>query len=156
MFSFSVEFDASGPEGQIAEDFGIGSPAQKTWDRIVFDGSTPYMPMVTGTFINQSISATNFGSGELVYPGPFAHYLWMGILYVDPEYGKGAFFDPDLGFWSRPGVTKVPSGRELEFNKEANPNADPRWVERAAADNYPQWEAEMQRHADAGFPMGGE
>jgi len=154
-FQASINFNAKGLEQKLKADFGPGSDAQYTWSRIVFDGSVPYMPMVTGTFINlsQAHSEPLMDQGELMYPGPYAHYLWEGVLYVDPEYGKGAFFSEDYGFWSRPGITKVPTDIRLNFNQEANPNAGPRWVERATADNRPAWVAEMQRHADAGFPM---
>ena len=155
-FVFTVEYDFRELKKKLEADFGPGSAAQYTWSRIVFDGSVPYMPMVTGTFIklSQAHSEPLMEKGELVYPGPYAHYLWEGMLYVDPEYGKGAFFSEDYGFWSRPGVAKVPTDIRLKFNQEANPNAGRRWVERAAADNMPAWVAEMQRHADAGFPMG--
>ena len=155
MFKFSVNFDISQIESLLAANFGAGSDAQYTWSRIVFDGSVPYMPMVTGTLIklSQAHSESVMDQGELVYPGPYAHYLWEGVLYVDPEYGVGAFYNEDFGFWSRPGVTKVETDTPLKFNQEANPNAGPRWVERAAADLMPSWVQEMQRHADAGFPM---
>ena len=155
MFKFNVEVDLSQLENAILKDFGPDSVGQYTWSRIVFDGSVPYMPMITGNFRDRSEahSEQTMAMGELVYPGPFAHYLWEGVLYVDPEYGKGAFFSEEYGFWSRPGVTKVPTNKPLEFTQESNPDAGPRWTERAAADKYPEWEAEMQRHADAGFPM---
>jgi len=151
MFTFDVVFDAKGLENQLEERFGIGSPAQTAWDEIVFDGSTDYMPMVTGTFINLSRASTDFGSGELTYPGPHGNYLWEGILYVDPDYGKGAFYNPDFGFWSRPGVSKVPTSKPLKYNNEANEKAGSRWVEKAAADLYPRWVSEMQGLIDKGI-----
>lgn len=147
MFTLEVEFNTEQLVEQLHETFGVGGVAQYTWSRIVFDGSEPYMPMVTATFRNlsKSHSESLMAEGELVYPGPFAHYLWIGILYVDPETGSA---------WARKGVTKVPTGQMLTYNQEANPNAGARWVERAMTDNYAQWVEEMQNHADAGFPMG--
>jgi hypothetical protein len=152
---FTVEVDIDKLEQIVLADFEPGGVAQYTWSKIVFDGSVPYMPMITGNFIDRSLMESEpvMDQGELIYPGPFAHYLWEGVLYVDPEYGKGAFFSEEYGFWSRPGVTKVPTNKPLEFTQESNPDAGPRWTERAAADKYPEWEAEMQSHADAGFPM---
>ena len=139
MFKFTVQADVSKLTDKITKDFAPGGAVQNLWDETVFTGSVPYMPMVTGTLINLSRASTVMGSGELIYPGPHSHYLWEGVLYVDPVYGKGAFYDPVYGFWSRPGITKVPSEKELEFNKESNPDAGPRWVERAANDNMPTW-----------------
>ena len=152
----SISFDGEKMANELIRDFGEGSDAQYTWSRIVFDGSVPYMPMVTRTLINLSQAASEplMEKGELLYPGPYAHYLWEGVLYIDPEYGKGAFFNEDYGFWSRPGITKIPTDIPLSFNQEANPNAGPKWVERAESDLGSSWLEEMQRHADAGFPMG--
>ena len=157
MFTFDVVFDAKGLENQLEERFGIGSDAQYRWSEIVFNDSIPYMPAVTGTFINQCylLSEPLFDQGELLYAAGdanhgYAHYLWEGILYVDPDYGKGAFYNPDFGFWSRPGVSKVPTSKPLEYNDGVNDDAGPRWVERAAADLYPRWVSEMQGLIDAG------
>ncbi len=77
-------------------------------------------------------TATEIGSGEIVWNVPQAHYLYEGILYVDPKTGKGAFFSPDYGFWSRPGVQKVPSDRELEYH--GGGLRGKRWAERMWAD----------------------
>lgn len=60
---------------------------------------------------------------------PYGHYQHEGILYVDPQTGKGAFYSPDYGFWSRPGVAKVPSERLLNYS---NPNARRDWLRYAA------------------------
>ena len=152
-FEYKISFDSKGFQQQLETMFGPGSDAQAEWSRIVFDGSVPYMPMLTGTLRNLSKahSATSGLYGELVYPGPYAHYLWMGELYVDPETGKGAFFSEDYGYWSRPGVTKVASGRKLDYDKAANPLAGAKWVERAANDNMPAWVAEMQGLIDGGY-----
>jgi len=140
---FAVTFDPKGLEQQLSSRFGSGSNAQYEWSRIVFDGSIPYMPMVTGTLIKLSRAHSEpvMEYGELVYPGPYGHYLWEGILYVDPDTGSA---------WARAGVTKVPTGKPLEYNPEANPLAGARWTERAAADLMPVWEAQMQRMIEAG------
>ena len=51
----------------------------------------------------------------------------IGKLYVDPITGKGAFYDKDYGFWSRPGVPKVPTNIPLNYSKEQNPLATSHW-----------------------------
>ena len=144
-FTFDVQFDISSLEKQLEERFGIGSDAQYEWSRIVFDGSRPYMPKVTGTFENLSYlhSEPLFAQGELLYTGgaPFAHFLWEGILYVDPETGSA---------WAQAGATKIPTGTPLTFNQETNPLAGARWTERAANDLLPIWTEEMQKLIDRG------
>ena len=64
---------------------------------------------------------------QVIYNSPYAHYQWEGKLYVDPITGKGAFYDPDYGFWSRPGVTKIPTDIPLNYSKEQNPLATSHW-----------------------------
>ena len=154
MFDINVTFDIKPIEDMLNETFGDGGVAQYTWSRIVFDNSVPYMPALTGNFIHRSMAVSEplFAHGELVYPGPFAHYLWEGILYVDPETGKAAYFSENYGFWSRPGVAKVPTDMPLEYTTNLNEAAGARWTERAAADLMPKWEAEMQEYVDRGFP----
>lgn len=53
---------------------------------------------------------------EIDYYHPGAHYQYTGIMYEDPVYHKGAFFNEDYGFWSRPGITKIPTGRNLKYH----------------------------------------
>jgi hypothetical protein len=147
MFKFTIEFDTTQLENQLSTLFGKGSDAQYTWSKIVFDGSVPYMPMLNAMLIDNSMAASEqtMADGYLIYPGVYAHFLWEGLLYIDPDTGSA---------WARLGVTKERTETPLEYTLDHNPLAGARWVERAAADNLPKWIAEMQRHSDAGFPMG--
>ena len=142
-FEALLTFNISELEGHLEDRFGEGSPAQYEWSRIVFYGGVPYMPMVTNNFINLSIIASEplFSKGELLYPGPYAHFLWAGEVYVDPETGSP---------WAREGVTKIPAGRPLTYNQEANALAGGAWNTRSANDNYPAWAKEFQGLVDAG------
>ncbi len=56
---------------------------------------------------------------------PYGHYQNTGILYVDPKTGKGSFYTPEYGHWSRPGVEKIPSNRLLQYQ---NPEAKQDWA----------------------------
>lgn len=72
-----------------------------------------YVPMQSGTLKNTRIVGDNY----VKYNQPYAHYQYFGILYVDPVYKKGCFYDPRTGrVWSRPGVAKVPSDRALTYH----------------------------------------
>lgn len=91
-----------------------------TWYRYM----KKYIPMQSG------ILAGNVSIDEngIYFLSKYAHYQYMGVLYVDPDYGIGAFFDPSTGtFWSRKGVEKVPSNRPLNYNHEQNPDAQANW-----------------------------
>jgi len=143
-FKFKVEFDRKAFEKNLMKCFEIGSAAQELWSSIVFYGSTPYMPMITGQFIDLSIAASTelFKYGELLYPTVYAHFLWQGIVFVDPETGSA---------WARAGVTKIPIGRELIFNKESNPLATAQWVIAAQNDNLEKWINDFQKAINAGI-----
>lgn len=54
---------------------------------------------------------------SIVYPQAYAHYQYIGKLYVDPKYKKGAFYNENYGFWSRKGVKKEPTNRDLVYKK---------------------------------------
>lgn len=61
--------------------------------------------------------------GSVEIQVPFAHYLNEGIKYIDPKYGKGAFYSDSFGFWSRPGIGKISSGENLQYHTGANRGA---------------------------------
>jgi len=60
---------------------------------------------------------------------PYGHYQWEGIMYADPKTGKGAFYTPEYGFWSRSDTEKVPTTRLLSYS---NPQAKRDWLRYAA------------------------
>lgn len=78
---------------------------------------------------------------------PHGHYQLVGIMYADPKTGKGAFYSPEYGFWSRPGVEKVPTNRLLQYH---NPDAVRDWG-KYTKDN--EWE-EVVKAAKEGFRKG--
>jgi hypothetical protein len=132
-----VEFDFSKLEKSLIERFSVGSKAQELWSNIVFYGSAPYMPHVSGTFIKLSEAASIrlFKSGYLLYPTQYAHYLWEGILMVDPETGSA---------WAQKGATKIYTSEELNFNRETNPKATKQWVIAARNENLELWLKEFE------------
>ena len=100
-------------------DDDVGTFVASEWSRYF----AKYVPMREG-ILAQDITIEPF---QVTYNSPYAHYQWMGKLYVDPITLKGAFYDPDYGFWSRPGVSKIPTGIPLNYSKEQNPLATSHW-----------------------------
>lgn len=79
---------------------------------------------------DSGIMATNTRQvkpGDVWVMTPYAHYMNKGELYV-MENGKGAYYSPTYGFWSKKGVKKSPSGRPLTYHGGANRGAN--FVER--------------------------
>jgi len=83
--------------------------------------------------------------GEVYFLPPnsdYGHYQWEGIKYVDPDYGIGAFYSEDYGFWSRPGVEKIPSSDPLHYS---DPNAHAHWDEYAFNMHADSWVEVVRR-----------
>lgn len=144
---FSAEIDMN-PIKQILQERGLqefGS-VQKFLDKRIIEYAEPYTPRDNGILYASALNATDFGSGEVIYNTPYAHYLYEGILYVDPVYDKGAFFNENFGFWSRKGVQKVPSDRKLNY--KGGGSRGKKWVDRMWTEKKNEIIAEVQAKVD--------
>lgn len=112
-----------------------GGLVQQTIDKAVIDWNMQYCPMETGTLAKSPYSVTEIGSGKVVYPGPYARYLYYGEV-MGPNI---PVFEDDSGeptrFFSPPGQKKHLTGRQLEFSTDLNPLAGAFWFERMKADH---------------------
>lgn len=71
----------------ILKNHGIqpGGPVQKVIDSETMRYMGPYMPRrQAGELEHVMVLSTVIGSGQIDIPGPYAHYLHKGILYVSP------------------------------------------------------------------------
>lgn len=128
--SVSLNLEAFGKKMDIAQD---------ALDAQVWNDMQKYMPMETGTLISETGAINAVVRGEVyLYPpdSDYGHYQYEGIKYVDPLYEIGAFYNPDYGFWSREGVTKVPSDEPLFYGRDG---AEAHWDEVAYQNHHKQW-----------------
>nr|DAF97087.1 MAG TPA: Minor capsid protein [Siphoviridae sp. cthae16] len=88
--------------------------------------TSPYTPALTGS-LNQR---TRVVGNSVVYPGPYARYLYYGKLMVDPDTGSP---------WAQPGAVKVLTDRDLVFNKSFHGDAQAHWFEASKAQNLDKW-----------------
>ena len=119
--------------------------AQDALDAQVWDDVQKYMPVDTGLLKSETnVININERGRVFLYPpnSEYGHYQHEGIVYVDPVYQKGAFYSAEYGFWSRPGVTKVPSDRRLTYSQ---PNATAKWGETAYRNHHKEWLALVKR-----------
>ena len=112
-----------------------GGLVQRAIDKAVIDWNVQYCPMETGTLAKSPYSVTEIGSGKVVYPGPYARYLYYGEV-MGPNI---PVFEDDSGeptrFFSPRGQKKHLTGRQLEFSTDLNPLAGAFWFERMKADH---------------------
>lgn len=88
--------------------------------------TNPYTPALTGS-LNQR---TRVVGNSVVYPGPYARYLYYGKVMVDPDTGSP---------WAQPGAVKVLTDRDLVFTQSVHPQAQAHWFEASKAQNLDKW-----------------
>lgn len=112
-----------------------GGLVQKVVDKAVIDWSIPYCPFETGVLANSPYTATDIGSGRVVYNTPYARYLYYGKVY-GPNI---PVYEDDSGtptrYFSPPGQKKHPTGADLQYKTDINPLAGAFWFRRMMADH---------------------
>lgn len=111
-----------------------GGLVQKVIDAAVIKYSIPYCPFDTGVLANSPFTASVIGSGRVVYQTPYARYLYYGKVYGPniPVFEDDS--DVPTRWFSPPGKKKHPTGKDLTYRQDQNPNAGPFWAERMKAD----------------------
>ena len=93
----------------LMKKYGLqeGGPVQKLVDSEAMRYMSDYMPRrQAGELEHMMILSTVIGSGQIDIPGPYAHYLHEGILYVSPTTGSA---------WAKKDEIKVPTDRLLTY-----------------------------------------
>lgn len=111
-----------------------GGGVQQVIDAKVIEFNEDYAPWDNGTLAKSAYGATQIGSGKVIYPGPYAHYMYYGEVYGPniPVFEDGS--GVPTRFFSPPGRKKHPTGRALQYKTDVNPLAGSFWFERMKAD----------------------
>ena len=88
--------------------------------------TSPYVPALTGSLHQR----TRVDENQIIYPGPYARYLYYGKLMVDPTTGSS---------YAPKGATKVLTDKNLVFNKTMHSQAQAHWFEASKAENMDKW-----------------
>ena len=103
----------------------VGGDVQKLVDNECMRYMGDYMPRrQAGELAHMMVLSTVIGSGQIDTPGPYAHYLHEGILYVSPTTGSP---------WAKKNEIKVPTDRELAY--ASAPMRGKKWFDRMKADH---------------------
>ena len=92
---------------------------QKALDNEVLTRNSKYIPFGDGTLDRMGKMATKIGSGEIIYPGPYARFLY---------YGKVMIGEKSHSPWAKKGERKVLTDRDLTFS--GAPIRGSKWFER--------------------------
>lgn len=95
------------------------SQKAETWlaNEILKD-TDPYVPALTGSLSQRS----HIEGNTVVYPGPYARYLYYGKVMEGPPQGP-----------------KHATDRDLVYTKTVHPNAQSHWFEASKAQNLKKW-----------------
>lgn len=107
--------------------------AQFALDSAVMTSMLPYMPMVTGTFIDvtKGLSAAIAGSGTVIAAAPpFGRFLYEGKVMVDPQTNSP---------WARKGARKVTTTKDLKYTKPPHPDVTDHWFDTAKKNHGDAW-----------------
>lgn len=105
--------------------------------------TAPYVPFRTGSLDIR----TRVDGGSVIYPGPYARFLYYGMVMVDPDTGST---------WAPLGQTKVVTDRPLVFTQDFHRQAQSHWFEASKAMNLQKWIQVAQKAVDRyGGPSSG-
>lgn len=131
MIKFSV--DASGVRIPIAR---AASTAEKILAVQIMKDTEKFVPALTGNLSQR----THVEGSAIVYPGPYAKYLFYGKKMVNAKTGKGPMVIPGVGPRWPKGATLVATNEDLSFGKGMHPLATSHWIEASKAANMETWE----------------
>lgn len=123
MLKFTVHSDLSGI-GQMLRN--ASNKAQTAVAIQAQKDTSPYVPALTGSLDQR----TRVDENQIIYPGPYARYLYYGKLMVDPTTGSS---------YAPKGATKVLTDKNLVFNKAVHSQAQDHWFEASKAENMDKW-----------------
>lgn len=123
MLKFTVHSDLSGI-GQMLRN--ASNKAQTAVAIQAQKDTSPYVPALTGSLDQR----TRVEENQIIYPGPYARYLYYGKLMVDPATGSS---------YAPKGATKVLTDKNLVFNKSMHSQAQDHWFEASKAENMDKW-----------------
>lgn len=101
----------------------------------VMKDTRPYVPALTMS-LNQR---TRIIGNHIIYPGPYARYLYEGKVMVDATTGKGPMKIPDVGYRFHKGAKLKPTNRPLQYTKTVHPKATDHWIDASIAANKTKW-----------------
>lgn len=126
MLKFSVHTD-----GLSAIPKRLKSASEKAEHIVAIQVQKDTAPFVPASGAPAGLDArTKVDNNLIIYPGPYAHYLYIGKLYVYPETGSS---------YAPYGSTKVATDKNLVFSKAVHGDAQSHWLEPSKAENLEKW-----------------
>lgn len=146
IFSVHTDFNE-----QLAE--AIADRADKAAHTVAIQvqkDTSPYVPFLTGSLDTR----TRVVGNTVIYPAPYARYLYYGKVMVDAVTGKGPMRIVDkMGneyIRFRKGAVLRPTDRPLNYTTDFHPQAQSHWFEASKAQNLDKWIRVAQKAVNNG------
>ena len=124
--SLKFTVNSSGMEA-VKEQLALWcSKAEHLVAQQVAKDTVPFVPALTGSLTHR----TRVEDSKVIYPGPYARFLYYGKLMVDPITGSS---------YAPKGGTKVLTDKNLVFSQAMHPQAQAHWFEASKAQNLEKW-----------------
>ena len=129
MINFDCKIDWNLSSDDILRKFNLEphGRVQTAIDNAVMRYAQPYWANDSGNLSTSCYGATDAGSGVITYPGPYAHYMYKGIVY-GPNFPIEVDSEGNVLQWRSPkGKKKHPTSRKIKYKKDksAYAGADP-------------------------------
>lgn len=99
----------------------------------------PFVPAMTKSLANRTQVVEN----KIIYPGPYARYLYYGKVMVDAATGKGPMRivgkDGSEVIRFRKGATLKETDKPLKISKAVHHQAQDHWLDGSKAQNLGKW-----------------
>lgn len=128
----TVRVDMSVAEAKLRSSAG---PAAEELANHVAKDTEPFVPFLNGDLTRN----TKVIKSRVIYPGPYARYLYYGKRMVNAKTGKGPRYIKGVGYrWPR-GANLRPTDEPLHFTTKWHPQATAQWFEVSKAQNLDKW-----------------
>ena len=91
-------------------------------------------------------SRTYVIGNKIVYPGPYARFLWYGMRMVNALTGKGPMYIPNVGWRWPKGATLRATDTPLHISTAVHKHATSHWMDASISRNMKKWEKIAARY----------
>ena len=128
-----LKVDLSGLEAKIKQG---GTNAEKLLANQIAKDTEPFVPFRNGVLSRN----TKVVGNRIIYPGPYARYLYVGKKMVNAKSGKGPMYIKGVGYRYPKGAILKPTDEPLTYTQTFHPEAQAQWLEASKERNIEKWE----------------
>lgn len=125
-----------------------GPKATNTLAEVIKMETEPFVPARNKSLVNR----TQVVGGQIIYPGPYARYLYYGVKMVNRKTGKGPMhFVDKMGnevIMFPKGSKLKPTSIPLDIKKSVHPQATSHWFEFSKEQNLDRWVKAAEREIE--------